>query len=465
MQRLLSLLSAVILMRALGDEGYGIFAYILVIISFSVMCIDLGMENILVREYAKDSQRGKDLLQHALLIKSVITVFFIILMMVFKDWLSSGQDSSNFFLIMGWLIIVSLRLPTVKNVFQIPFRAKLQMKIPVMIETGTEAVIMICLFAGYLLQMSAAVLVGIYVFGNLPGFVTLLVVYCRRYSVRLKWKMSSVEYLVKESFPLAAFWLLATISQRIDVIMIEYYRGMEEVGWYAAAFRLTEPLSFMPVALTVSLLPVLSRMHGTMHSDYAQAVAGSMKITWMLGWVAAFSIFPVAPLLIEWIAGSEFLPAATALQILIWAQIAVFMNILFHHLLIARNQQWRSLMIVTVMVLINVTANLIFIPLYGYIGASLTTVATEWIALSCLIGMVWIIWKDSSLLRLLGMIVVFSMLFGIYMYFYALWIPSAVLFGFTGLIGIAYFLLFPTRQSRMIIWNAFRTCYKTPTVS
>ena len=71
-QRLFSLLSAVILMRSLGDAGYGIFAYFLVIIGFSVLCIDMGMENILIREYAKDKQRGEDLLIHAFYIKAAV---------------------------------------------------------------------------------------------------------------------------------------------------------------------------------------------------------------------------------------------------------------------------------------------------------------------------------------------------------------------------------------------------------
>ena len=69
LQRLFSFISAIIMMRALGDEMYGLFAYGLVIAAFAVMIIDFGLENILIREYAKDPLRGSRLLTHALFLK------------------------------------------------------------------------------------------------------------------------------------------------------------------------------------------------------------------------------------------------------------------------------------------------------------------------------------------------------------------------------------------------------------
>jgi O-antigen/teichoic acid export membrane protein len=111
------------------------------------------------------------------------------------------------------------------------------------------------------------------------------------------------------------------------------------------------------------------------------------------------------------------------------------------------------------MVVMNVTANLIYIPLYGYIGASLTTVATEWIAMMCFMGMTWTIWKSTAKLRFTYIGAANIIFFVVYFFLFKIWVPAAVLFGLSGLVGIAFLLLFKVKNDRQYLWNLLRSSF------
>jgi O-antigen/teichoic acid export membrane protein len=66
------------------------------------------------------------------------------------------------------------------------------------------------------------------------------------------------------------------------------------------------------------------------------------------------------------------------LQLLIWFLPFSFINQITQYVLIAINQQRHLTRAFIIGVLFNLTTNLIFIPLYGYRAAAVTTIFSEW---------------------------------------------------------------------------------------
>ena len=98
--------------------------------------------------------------------------------------------------------------------------------------------------------------------------------------------------------------------------------------------------------------------------------------------IMAFPIAAGTTLLADWIidlmAGQSYLPeSASALQILIWYLPLSFANGLLQYVLIAVNRQRTLTVAFAIGLLFNLAANLALIPIWGYLGAAVVTVASE----------------------------------------------------------------------------------------
>jgi O-antigen/teichoic acid export membrane protein len=75
--------------------------------------------------------------------------------------------------------------------------------------------------------------------------------------------------------------------------------------------------------------------------------------------------------------GEEYSPSILALQILIWGVVVMFMSIIFGYMMVALNEQRKSLVINSSALVLNISLNLLLIPIITFIGASIATVITE----------------------------------------------------------------------------------------
>jgi O-antigen/teichoic acid export membrane protein len=70
----------------------------------------------------------------------------------------------------------------------------------------------------------------------------------------------------------------------------------------------------------------------------------------------------------------QFLPSISALQILVWSEVFVFIGVVNNHILIASNKQKIDFIFTSNSAVINVLLNLLLIPKYSFVGAAVATV-------------------------------------------------------------------------------------------
>jgi len=190
----------------------------------------------------------------------------------------------------------------------------------------------------------------------------------------------------------------------MDVLMLSWMKGDAEVGFYSAAFRLILPLSFIPVALVVSLLPVMSRLYHEKDEVLSRVYQFSLKIMFCLSLPIAVLIYTASEQIIDIIYTSEYSQSTAGLKILIISQIFLFLNVVMNHFIISIGKQLKGLYVVGVMVIINFILNIFLIPKYGLVGASVATVVTEFSALILWINFTKGFLRDFPLLSLLKII-------------------------------------------------------------
>ena len=106
----------------------------------------------------------------------------------------------------------------------------------------------------------------------------------------------------------------------------------------------------------------------------------SFKYLNLLGFPIAVGVTLLADKIILLIYGSEFAPSILILRILIWTIPIIFLTYTFGILMVSINKQNLYLKIVLVSMVFNIVMNVIFVPEFSYIGASVITILTELIS-------------------------------------------------------------------------------------
>jgi O-antigen/teichoic acid export membrane protein len=149
--------------------------------------------------------------------------------------------------------------------------------------------------------------------------------------------------------------------------------GAEEVGYYAAAVRLSEAWYFIPIAITSSVFPSIINAKKQGEKLYYQRL---QKLYNLMAWLAAAIALPttfLAPLIIKVLFGEAFLPASGVLSIHIWAGVFVFLGVACSKWFILENYIKKNLYRASIGMISNVILNIILIPLYGIYGAAVAT--------------------------------------------------------------------------------------------
>ena len=143
-----------------------------------------------------------------------------------------------------------------------------------------------------------------------------------------------------------------------------------------------EALLFIPMVFSIAILPVFSKFYISSRESLKTSYELSFKYLNLIGIPIAFGTTLLANKIVLFIYGTEFTQSILALQILIWAIPFIFLSYVFKVILVSINKQDLLLKTILISMILNVVLNLILIPSYSYLGASLVTVLTEIVSFS-----------------------------------------------------------------------------------
>jgi len=212
-------------------------------------------------------------------------------------------------------------------------------------------------------------------------------------------------------------------------------KGDQAVGWYSASFQTMQVFLFIPAVFLAALYPVVSRFYVSSEESLRFVYQKSFKYLALLGLPIAVGTTIFADRIILTIFQEGFAPAIIALRVLIWVVPLGFLTQMFGTMLASINRQNLAAKIVLVYTILNVVLNLVLIPRYGYVGASLVNVITSLIAFVPLFIFLSRLVCKISIPRLIFRPVIASGLMALFLFFFSglsLWllIPLAAIIYF-----------------------------------
>ena len=388
--RVVSLVVVVVLANARGDTQYGRYTTLIAYLALVSVVADLGFNPLYTREAARNRQELGDYLGTLLVLKLVLAVAASVILAIA---LAFGAGLSALIVPGAALLIATAYANLLRNTFYAVGRA----------EFDAVAIVAEIAIQGGLIIFGARRNAGVsyfvwaytasFLFTILYSLVVIRVFHLGR--VRLGFDLNLVRRWFPLALPFAFTFFLTNLYFRADVPILQHFRSFAEVGWYTFAYKPFEALQFVPLAIQVVVYPLLGVYYVSDPQRLRLAYERFFKVLVLLGWpltVGTFVLVHAIGRLFRLFPESE-----PSLRILALAIVFLFANSAFYAMLNATNRQHLNAWATGLAAAINIVLNLIFIPFYGYLAASATTVVTE--AALCVFGW-WFIQRNRSELRL-----------------------------------------------------------------
>jgi len=351
--------------RTLGAQSFGILSLAFAIVSMFSIFSDFGLRQTVTREIAKKRDLTGRYVNNVTAIKVFLSIFTLIGLIVFIHFMRYDILTKQVILIIGISIIFESFLHLFYAVFQAYERMEIE-SVGFTIKSGL-------LFAGLLFVMKRT-----------PSVTSLAYLYTAITFLMLLYGIFAVMYMkirvgfsidwpfwksvIREAIPFGLAGVFGMLYNWIDTVMLSVMRGNEVVGWYNVAYRFCLFFLLVPVAFHMAVFPVLSRFHATLKNSFTSVSEKYFVYLTIISIPIAIGIMLLSNRIIGLFYGSEYINSC--------------MGSPFSDVLSSTNRQYTLAKIIGIAVIVNVLLNLVFIPQYGYIAASATTVISVLVILT-----------------------------------------------------------------------------------
>lgn len=367
----------VYVIRYLGPNEFGLYSYAISFYGLFVAFISLGLESISIRELVKYPEKRDEILGSVFYTQfggATIAISLIALTLLIT---SEELITSSLILI----ISVSSFFQTF-NVIDYYFRSTVKAKYSVYVLFSSVLLVSIIKFTLMIVKAPLIYFIIAYAFEFVFNAFGYFAVYHLQKLKIVNWKFDKkiALSLLKDSYPLILSGVVVSIYMKVDQVLIKNMLDVKEVGYYAAAVRLSESWYFIPVAISNALFPAIVNAKNISRELYLTRL---QKLYDVLAWIAIGISIPVSFFsaeIINLLYGSRYLSSAPILTIYIWAGAAVFLGVASSQYLVTENLTKISFMRTSLGMIANVILNLILIPTYGIIGSAVATLISYTIA-------------------------------------------------------------------------------------
>lgn len=377
--RILEVLVSVILARYLAPQGYGLMAFALAFVSLFSVLPGFGMGTLVTRDLARDTSALNSYLANGILAKALLSLLALVAIAAVSWALGFPLEKGSIVFLAGLLMVMESML-WFTSAF---FRAAQRMSAVAFLNMGMHGgwlivtLAVVALKGGLITILAGRALISLSVVA-----VSLALIHFRL--ERISWNFSRAFswHLLKRSLPFALFQLFVRVYVKVDIVMLSLMRGDVMTGWYFAAQKFRQALSFIPSSVSGATMPAMSKFSRDSGRDLLETLTKSCKYLMMIALPIAAGVCVTADRLISVLYGSAYQEAVPALRIVIWTILFSFMNSALSSVLLANDHEKQMGWALAAGAVFNLLSNFLAIPLWGHVGAATTTVLSEALVLS-----------------------------------------------------------------------------------
>lgn len=401
-----SMFVGIFVARSLGPTNYGTLNFALSFVALFSGFSELGITYVLVRELVKHEELHHELMGTSFVLKLVGFIFTFLLVFFGSHIIDTKADARTLMYIVAFgSVFTSFR--SLKYYFQSQILSKYEaIARTTALIAGSSMKVLLVVLAVPLVYFAFA-----YMLSNVIEAITMIYFYQKRGGKIFHWKFNKklAGSLLRDCWPVLLSGLVVTIHMKIDQIMIHQMLGSKEVGYYAAAAKLSEVWYFIPAIIVSSVYPILIKYKQRSEQLFIRQLRKLYDLMVVLALSVAIPITLLSDWIVHVIYGDAYVKTAGVLIVHIWAGVFLFMGVVRGKWGIIENQQRYNPIIQVGGAVVNILLNFMLIPVYGVMGAAIATLAT--VAANLLLTPVFINAKYRGQVRLiLGSLNIFMLI-------------------------------------------------------
>lgn len=415
-QKILAIIFFIIIARYYPLETVGKYIFAM---SFSAMFgifIDLGLTSVLTRECAWDGEKTEAYLGNTLAVKLILSLVVYAVIIIAVAITKPDDAITRELVYLGALAMI---VDIFSNTFYGVLRGHQILKYEAL---GIVVSQLLVLILG-LIAISNRWPIGGVILSIMTG--NLFNLFYSFFLVKNKLKIKFKLYLKKNviislmgvALPFTLIGIFNRLYSYIDSVLLSMLSTDTNVAWYGAAYKIAFSLAFIPAAFGAALFPAFSANYIHAKDKLARNFEKAMYYLLILAIPIAVGVAILSKEIILFIYHPEYLASGFILKLLIISLVFVFLSYPAGSLLMACNRQKTQTVICAAVLLVNVILNIILIPYWAHLGATIATLICNFLTFILPLYFIrqvidydgWFIWrgfyKDLFAAVLMGIII------------------------------------------------------------
>lgn len=353
--------------RHLGPDQNGVLSFAMAFVGMFTPLAVLGMDAIVIRDIVRTPERKDNILGSAFVLRFMGAVLALVLSVALFSVMRPGDGSSRILVV----LLASGALFQSFDVIDYWFQSQVQSKYTVYAKNSAFVVASLakiaCILTDASLMAFAAISAGEFVLSA----IGLVVMFRRQKNDVRQWTFtgSQAKALLVNSWPIVISDLAVFMQSRIDQVMIGQYLSTADVGYYAAAQKVSEPLSFIPMVIMSSVYPVIVQTKEWSETEFSRRMTNLYRLMFIFSIVVCLPVSVLSKPIISILYGDKFAPSALILALVIWTRFYAFYGVARSVFISSENLFRHALVCSVAGVLVNVSANYFLIPRIGILGS------------------------------------------------------------------------------------------------
>ncbi len=414
----LTLLLAIVINRQIGPVNAGIYTFAFTMYTIFQVLPDFGMGNISIRDVSQDRSKLPEYLRNVISMRVILALAAVILLMgvngVTYLFSSSGDAAVKFWAVAVIAFSMLVEQPfanTLAEAFvaleKFSYVALVYLDVAIL----KVALSVYVLTRGLAATPTLALLMLIYILTQVYAVAHFYWLYRRKGgaliaeeppaeaagetlegALALEGPVGEVvaeapatapeiekplwKYLLISSWPLAIATGGLALYAGIDVPILSWLKGDEQVGLYGAAIMFAKSFMFLTIAINMAMLPAVARAYRGSRETTGRLWEKLMRYAL----IVTIPLMLVVPLLarpVLILQKHEFISALPAVWITMGAMVFTFMYAMMYPFFVTVNAQKTLTVLVVVGIAVKIVANLVLIPIWGFKGSAVAMLLSE----------------------------------------------------------------------------------------
>lgn len=361
--------------RFLGPSNYGIIGYISTFILIFTPISNLGLGDVIVKEYVQKKEQTSSILKTAIIMNIAMSLFSYVVINTIIFVTNINDKTMLYCSLVQTLLLIFNSFEMVTYYFQSQLKSKKTVILTFVSYIITQTFkILILIFDGSIVLFALA--------SSLDTIVTGVLLFILAKSTKElrggKFSFDIVKCLIKQSAPFILSGCLSVIYASVDKIMLKGMLGdTENVGYYTIAHGLATCWVFVVSATISSFKPVIYEAFDSDNATYKTRLRQLYWLVFYFGGFISLCLSLVVPFAIPILYTEVYKSAILPTILLTWASVFAYLGVARGVQIVCEKKQKYMVGFYGIAVVLNIILNAVLIPIWGVTGVALATLISE----------------------------------------------------------------------------------------